>query len=65
MRSQKGLWIALPGDVNHAGGDSEIIVQIVQKNGEWKIEGAGSEKARIAYATIRDNSLSYRIAEAS
>jgi hypothetical protein len=64
VRSQKGLWIALPGDVNTWWRQRDNM-QIVKKNGEWKIEGAGSDKARIAYATIRDNSLSYRIAGAS
>jgi hypothetical protein len=64
MRAQRGLWIALPGDVNTWWRQRDNM-QIVQKNGQWKIEGAGSDKARIAYATIRNNSLSYRIAEAS
>lgn len=60
-REQKGLWIALPGEVNTWWRQRDNM-QIIWKHGGWTIEGAGSERATIAYAAIKNNTLSYRIA---
>jgi len=60
-REQKGLWIALPGEVNTWWRQRDNM-KIIWKHGGWTIEGAGSERATIAYAAIKNNTLSYRIA---
>jgi hypothetical protein len=39
-------------------------MNLVQKNGQWQIEGHGSERARIAFATIDRNHLVYDIQDA-
>jgi hypothetical protein len=35
---------------------------LVNVNGSWRIEGKGSERARIAYAVLVDNKITYEFA---
>ena len=58
LRGNNHIWIALPGEIDEwwrARSQMELILQ----NGEWCIEGEGSERARIAYATIANDRLAY------
>jgi hypothetical protein len=32
---------------------------IVERNGDWRVEGPGSERAQVAFATIEDGELTY------
>ncbi len=58
LRAQGQTWIALPREVN-AWWRLRNELSIVNKGGSWHIEGQGSERARIAYATIVDDTLRY------
>lgn len=58
LRAQDGVWIALPGEIDkwwRARGEMELVF----RNGEWCVEGAGSERARIGYATLTGDRISY------
>jgi len=58
LRSQGETWIALPGEVADWWRlRSEL--NLVTREGRLQIEGKGSERARIAYATIVDEKLVY------
>jgi len=59
-RRNADLWIALPGEVNTWWRQRSEMC-LVWKGGQWHIEGDGADRARIAYATIKDNTLSYRL----
>lgn len=61
LRQQKGLWLALPGEVN-IWWRQRNNMHLVWNDDCWQIEGQGAERARIAYARIEDNYLTYRIA---
>lgn len=60
LRASHGLWITLPAEID-TWWRQRSRMRLVQKNGQWKIEGAGNERARVAYATVADNTLKYRI----
>jgi glycosyltransferase involved in cell wall biosynthesis len=60
LRSRGETWIALPGEVAHwwrLRGE----LKLVQKGDEWLIEGKGSERARMAYAVLDNDQLTYEI----
>jgi hypothetical protein len=50
LRKSKDLWIATPGEVNRWWRERAAMA-LVEKDSGWRIEGPGSERARIAYAT--------------
>jgi hypothetical protein len=56
LRSEKSLWITTPGEIDQWW-RQRAELKIVESGGEWKIEGKGKERARIAYATERDGKL--------
>lgn len=52
LRDTKNQWIALPGDVNRWWRERSKM-KLRRDGNAWKIEGPGSERARLAYA-VRD-----------
>jgi hypothetical protein len=58
LREEATLWVALPREVNHWWRERNDL-KLAFHNGKWRIEGAGSERARIAYATLVDNRITY------
>jgi hypothetical protein len=61
LRSEVGLWIALPGEVNRWW-RARRQMSLVQKDGAWQIEGPGKEHARIAYARLdRSGNIQYTV----
>jgi hypothetical protein len=58
MRAESGLWITLPGEADKWW-RARSEMQLVSRNGEWRIEGEGSERARIAYANLANDRLTY------
>ena len=58
LRSQGETWIALPGEVA-AWWRLRSEMNLVDKGGSWRIEGKGSERARIAYAVLADDKVVY------
>ena len=60
MRHDDCLWIALPGEDNRWW-RSRDKMSLVWKNNQWQIEGEGAERARVAYARIDRNTVTYRV----
>jgi hypothetical protein len=60
MREERNIWIALPRDVNRWWRDRSQMT-VVCDRGRWRIEGAGKERARLAYATLAGDALVYTI----
>lgn len=58
LRSEAGLWIALPGEVNDWWRQRSQMTLVPNGDG-WKIEGHGAERARLAYAALKDNRIAY------
>ena len=60
LRSEQNVWTALPGEVNRWWRERSQM-KLVQYGGEWRIEGPGSERARIAYAVSDGQELVYSL----
>jgi hypothetical protein len=60
LREKQGLWIALPGEVNQWWRNRSQM-KLVQAGTTWKIEGTGSERARVAYATLAEDRIVYTL----
>jgi hypothetical protein len=60
LRKDHQIWIALPSQVNQWWRDRSQM-KLVRASDGWKIEGPGSERARIAYATLEAGRLVYKI----
>ena len=58
LRAQRNLWMPLPRDAASWWRERSKM-RLVAVNGEWKIEGEGSERALIAYAHEKDGELVY------
>jgi len=58
LREKENLWITTPGEVNRWW-RQRAQMTIVEGDGLLRIEGAGSERASIAYASDRDGHLVY------
>jgi glycosyltransferase involved in cell wall biosynthesis len=62
LRTNHKLWIALPGEINDWW-RARAQMQLVQDGDTWRVEGKGSERARVAYARADGNGIVYRIEE--
>jgi hypothetical protein len=63
LRTERGLWIALPGQVNDWW-RARRRMTLVRQGSSWRIEGPDSERARIAYATLEGGHVVFRVANA-
>lgn len=57
-RSERGMWIATPGEVN-TWWRLRSRMTLTGRRGSWRIEGSGSERAQVAYAKIRGGQITY------
>jgi len=64
LREAGRCWVALPGDVERWW-RARSQTTLVRDGSGWRIEGPGKGRARIAYAEIHGDELSYTIAPAS
>jgi len=62
LRNQEKLWIARPGDVNRWWRQRHAM-NIEWDEGKWSIRGQGRERARIAFACLRDDEIEYEVGE--
>lgn len=53
------IWAALPGDLDRWW-RARSQMKLVQRGSEWDIVGPGSERAKLAYATLEADKLVYR-----
>ena len=58
-RERHGLWITLPGEINRWWRNRQKMTLVPSGDG-WRIEGPGSERARIAFATLENDRLVYQ-----
>lgn len=62
LRKEKGVWIAVPGQVNRWW-RQRAAMQLVEDHRGWSIVGEGSERARVAYAIEKDGRLAFSVPE--
>jgi hypothetical protein len=60
LRAKERLWIARPKEVNEWW-RKRSAMRLVRRGENWIVEGAGSERARVAYARLEDDRLAYQI----
>ena len=58
LESEHKLWIALPNQVNEWWRQRSKMMLVPDGNG-WRIEGPGKERARLAYAKLDGDRLTY------
>lgn len=56
LAAVEGFWLTLPGEVNDWW-RLRSQMQVVQEGSSWRIEGRGAERARLAFARLRDDKL--------
>jgi hypothetical protein len=61
LRLKGETWIARPGEVA-AWWRLRSELNLVGDRGSWRIEGKGSERARLAYAVMTEDTVAYEIA---
>ena len=64
LRAERRLWIALPSEVDHWW-RSRREMRLIDDGGTWRIEGPDSQRARVAYAIVDGDRLSYQIQDPS
>jgi hypothetical protein len=64
LRDEKGVWVAPPGEVNRWWRERAQLT-IIEDGEKLRIEGAGSERARIAFASAKEGRLVLDIQPAS
>jgi hypothetical protein len=60
LRDRAGLWMTLPGEINRWWRNRHQMALVPSGDG-WRIEGPDSHRARIAYATLENDQLVYRL----
>jgi hypothetical protein len=58
LRAEDGIWSALPGDVADWWRQRSQM-ELVCDNGQWRVEGPGKERARVAYAARVGDEVTY------
>lgn len=58
LRRSRNVWISRPREVNEWWRERSKM-QLVCRNGRWQVEGTGSERARIAFASLDGDRLIY------
>jgi hypothetical protein len=64
LREDHKIWIALPSEVNRWWRHRSEM-KLVRVGAGWKIEGPGSEQARLAYATLDEGRIVYNVESGS
>ena len=60
IRTDGKVWIALPRQIS-TWWRQRAQMSLVRRDGNWEIEGEGKERARIAYAVLKDDQLDFEI----
>jgi hypothetical protein len=61
LRDEGSVWFALPGEIDSWWRSRQTMSLIADGDG-WRIEGDGSERARLAYAALDGERLTYELA---
>jgi len=62
LRNERNVWIARPGEVNRWWRQRDQM-SIGRDGDRWVIQGLGHERARLAFATLDGDRISYRLCE--
>ncbi len=62
LRETRSIWLAPPGGINRWWRERSQL-QLVPDGDYWQIRGRGSERARLAFATLVNGKVTYRIAD--
>jgi len=62
LRTERNVWIALPREVDRWWRQRSAM-KIIRRNGEFMVDGAGSERARIAYACVEGDRIVYEFSD--
>jgi hypothetical protein len=60
LRDEGQTWTALPGEVNRWWRQRQQMT-LVRRGASWRVEGAGSERARVAYAELDGDRVVYSV----
>jgi hypothetical protein len=60
LRAKDRVWTPLPKDVADWWRQRSKM-ELVRANGEWRVQGPGSERARVAYASLAGNTVTYHL----
>jgi hypothetical protein len=60
LRTEHNLWVAVPGEIDRWWRDRQAM-SLVANGASWTVEGRGSERARVAYATLRNGRVFYEL----
>lgn len=60
VRDEQHLWMALPGEVDDWWRNRRLM-SLVPDGESWRVEGPDSERARVAFASIEDDQLVYKL----
>lgn len=58
LRAEDCVWTPLPRDVANWW-RVRSKMELVQENGEWRVEGPSKERARVAYASLAGDAVTY------
>ncbi len=56
VRDRKNAWVAIPGEIDRWWRQRSKMALVSDGDG-WRVEGAGSERARVAYASEKEGKL--------
>ena len=60
LRDEQRVWVAQPGEINTWWRNRDAM-RLVPHGDSWRIEGADSHRARVAYATLSGDSVVYSV----
>jgi hypothetical protein len=60
LRTERGIWTALPSEIDRWW-RSRREMRLVQQGNTWRVQGPGSSRARVAYARLVDGRVVYEI----
>jgi hypothetical protein len=60
LKKEKGTWTTTPSELNRWW-RQRAGMTLVEKDGNWQIEGPGKERARLAYASEKDGQLALQV----
>ena len=58
LKANKNVWMPLPWEAAYWW-KQRANMKLIQENGAWRIDGEGSDRATVAYATEQDGNLVY------
>jgi hypothetical protein len=61
MVDRENIWVALPKEVDRWW-RARSEMKLVQKGDDWEVQGPDSERARVAYAVLKGDRLTYEVA---